>query len=210
MPRGTPANPRPGMSIRAFAKLVGVSHVAVVHRINAGQLTSRSVTKDANGRSCIIDVEQARREWEQNADPVTVAASMGDDLEDEDDSEGLDTGSVKHARLRYLNAKADMAEWERDKLRGELMLRTEHRATMAAALVPRMNELMGVVTKVRELLPHLTIGDLEVIGKAIRKALDGSDDGSLTAADLDVLEGFCRDRRAELSLGQDSNLRAPG
>ncbi|PSJ17139.1 elements of external origin [Nitrosomonas supralitoralis] len=47
-----------GLSIRAYARHRGVSHVAVMKAIEAGR-----ITQEADGA---IDPEQADREWEQN------------------------------------------------------------------------------------------------------------------------------------------------
>lgn len=189
--------PKGAVALKAFAAEVGVSYPAVIDRINRGSLDGRCVGQDAGGRY-ISDPAEAHRQWKANADPVVVAAARGTD--DLDDGEGGDdTGSVKNARLRYLNAKADMAEWERDKLRGELMLTSEHRAILAAAIVPRLTKILGVPTRARQQISTLSLADIEVLDALLREALEGEDDGELTTADLDVLEDFCRERRAELA-----------
>lgn len=189
--------PPGSMSIADFAEECGTTRQAVMKRMDRGTLTSACVGQDGVGRY-ISDPDEARRQWAANVDPQYVAAARPDaDLVDGDDAG--DPESVNRARQRYLNAKADMAEWERDKLRGELMLKTEHRAILAAAIVPRLTKLLGVPTRARQQLPHLTISDMEAIDAIQREALEGEEDSSLTSEDLDVIEAFCRERRAELA-----------
>lgn len=194
MPRA-PQRPPGSISIAEFAAECGTTRQAVMKRMDRGTLTAACVGQDAVGRY-ISDPDEARRQWAANADPQYVANARPD--ADLDEMAG-ESESVNRARERYLSAKADREEMARDTERGELMLKTEHRAILAAAIVPKVNELLGVPTKVRELCPHLSIADIEVIGNAIHKSLSGKEDTSLTAADLDVLEQFCRERRAELA-----------
>jgi hypothetical protein len=55
-----------GISVRAFGRLVGVSHVAVLKGIRSGRL-ARSVRRSSDGRVLVVDVELAKREWTSNA-----------------------------------------------------------------------------------------------------------------------------------------------
>lgn len=52
----------PRLSLRAFAKLVGVTDRAVRKAIASGRLTSRSIGRDARG-PFVRDVAQGEREW---------------------------------------------------------------------------------------------------------------------------------------------------
>lgn len=53
------------LSIRAYAKRIGVSHVAVIGAIKRGVLNSAVVIE---GATKLIDVDVADREWQLNAD----------------------------------------------------------------------------------------------------------------------------------------------
>jgi hypothetical protein len=53
-------------SLRAFARLQGVSHPAVVKAVRIGRLKD-SIGRDLRGRPFIADVDLARREWFANA-----------------------------------------------------------------------------------------------------------------------------------------------
>lgn len=57
-----------GLSIRAYARHRGVSHVAVMKAIESGR-----ITQEADGT---IDPEQADREWEQNTTSLRKRYSM--------------------------------------------------------------------------------------------------------------------------------------
>mgnify|MGYP006949691609 FL=1 len=57
------------LSVRAFAKVLGVSHVAVLKAIERGRLR-HSVRVNPLGKTEIHDVDLARQEWEANAGKV--------------------------------------------------------------------------------------------------------------------------------------------
>jgi hypothetical protein len=56
------------MSLRAFAKRLGVSHTAVGKGIRNGRI-ERALGFDLNGRPMIADPDLAEREWRDNYDP---------------------------------------------------------------------------------------------------------------------------------------------
>ena len=56
------------ISLRAYARLRGVTVAAVSKAIKAGRLTEVSVVYDDKGRPKIRDVDAADREWEANTD----------------------------------------------------------------------------------------------------------------------------------------------
>jgi hypothetical protein len=57
-----------GLSIRAYARHRGISHVAVIKAIEAGR-----ITQQADGT---IDPEQADRDWEQNTTSPRKKSTM--------------------------------------------------------------------------------------------------------------------------------------
>lgn len=61
------------LSVRAFAKVLGVSHVAVLKAIERGRLR-HSVRVNPLGKTEIHDVLMARQEWESNAGKVPKSA----------------------------------------------------------------------------------------------------------------------------------------
>ena len=107
----------------------------------------------------------------------------------------------EQSRARKEAAQAELAELDLAVSRGELIEYARHRAVLAAAIIPRVNRVLGVPTRARESLPHLSIADIEHLDSLLRRALagDGDEDDSLTPADLDVLEAFCREQRDELA-----------
>jgi hypothetical protein len=64
-------------SLRAFAKLLGVSHPAVVKAVAAGRLSTLVVGKNGRGQPVITNAEAARMEWEANASRATKPAKGG-------------------------------------------------------------------------------------------------------------------------------------
>lgn len=62
------------LSVRAFAKVLGVSHVAVLKAIERGRLRA-SVRVNPLGRPEIFDVERARQEWTANAGRATKGST---------------------------------------------------------------------------------------------------------------------------------------
>lgn len=65
------------LSVRAFAKVLGVSHVAVLKAIERGRLRA-SVRVNPLGRPEIFDVERARQEWTANAGRATKGSTGAD------------------------------------------------------------------------------------------------------------------------------------
>jgi len=61
------------LTVRAFAKLIGVSHVAVLKAIERGRLR-HSVRVNSFGKPEVFDPELARREWADNAGRVIKSA----------------------------------------------------------------------------------------------------------------------------------------
>ncbi len=64
-----------GLSVRAFAQRLGVSHVAVLKAIKGGRLSS-SVRLNAKGKAVIVDEAVARQEWAANAGRPTKPAAV--------------------------------------------------------------------------------------------------------------------------------------
>lgn len=58
------------LSVRAFAKELGVSHVAVLNAITRGRLR-HSIRVNSKGWTQIVDVDLARKEWADNAGKPT-------------------------------------------------------------------------------------------------------------------------------------------
>lgn len=66
------------LSLRAFARLIGVNEKAVRRAVQSGRLT-RSLGRDAAGRVVVVDIALARIEWQENAGkPARIAAQPAD------------------------------------------------------------------------------------------------------------------------------------
>lgn len=67
----------PRLSLRASAKVLGVSHVAVGKAIATGRLRAPAVAWDRKGKPYLADIELAKQQWEDNASQPTKHAAEG-------------------------------------------------------------------------------------------------------------------------------------
>jgi hypothetical protein len=133
------------VSLRAFAKVLGVSHPAVRKAVAAGRLSTLVVGKNGRGQPVILNVEAARLEWEANASKPTKpgkggAASLA--------SVQRDIGLERKEKLRFENdlrrgryvlledAKKEAFEAERIIREGVLNLATRLAPELAAETDP--------------------------------------------------------------------------
>jgi hypothetical protein len=177
------------ISLSAYAKRRGVSHVAVSKAIAAGRLTA-SVVRDERGAPKIGDPELADREWAANtrpridhptaevADapvhaPRTARAPAG--------APRPDVPDYNESRARRESALADMAEIEVAERRGELVPVDEARADVVSRFTVVRTRLLGVPSRVAQRLPHLAGEVVPVLDELLREALEElAVDGSAT------------------------------
>ena len=154
-----------GISMRAYAKIRGVSEAAVRKAVSSGRITPND--------DGTIDAERANREWEEN----TGFSRAPNDQ----DPSGADGGSestmaFKRARATHETAKALMARLALDEKRGDLI--DKHEVGQHIGLIGRrvrdswMNwpsrvaPLMAVELGVDERILHITLE------KYVREHLD--------------------------------------
>lgn len=97
----------------AYAKHRGVSSMAVSKAIKAGR-----IKKDANGK---IDVAQADADWEANTKPQMHSPPTTPPKRGKASSVETEIASYGESRARREAANAELAELERDRLRGILI-----------------------------------------------------------------------------------------
>ncbi len=126
-----------GLSIRAYARLRGVSHVAVLRAAKAGR-----IPLEADGT---VDPAKADAAWERTTEPHAaprprrmkpVAAAALSSVRETLREEGLPTGggvSFVQARTAHEIAKAHLARLRLQRMKGELVDRAR-----ATALVFRL------------------------------------------------------------------------
>ena len=103
------------LSIRGYARHRGINHNAVRKAIAAGRITT-----EPDGR---IDPEKADREWASNTDPTRTPNTAPKEGTGSQDRKAGRT--IQAARLRKLEAEAEMAEMKTREKAGELILRDE-------------------------------------------------------------------------------------
>lgn len=108
-----------GLSIRAYARHRGVSHVAVIKAIEAGR-----ITQQADGT---IDPEQADRDWEQNTASARKKSTMQNHIAAESVSTTSSPNGTSLLQARTVNevVKAQTNKVRLAQLKGELVDRPQ-------------------------------------------------------------------------------------
>ena len=143
------------MTVKAYAARRGVSHGSVQHHIDAGMLPTS--TKRVGRRWVIVDVEKADAEWEANARPWV--------------SEHRPVSTLAEATLRERRARAAGMELELARKLRDLVPAHEVQQRWAAQVIATRTALLGVPTRAKGRLPHLTPADLVVLEALIREVL---------------------------------------
>jgi hypothetical protein len=171
------------LSLSAYAKRRGVSHVAVSKAITAGRL-SASVVRDERGAPKIADPELADREWAANTRPRIDHATEGPAEQEPPrarraaPSAASEEGArpkppdYNESRARRESALADMAEIEVAERRGELVPVNEARADVVSRFTVVRTRLLGVPSRVAQRLPHLAGEVVPILDELLREALE--------------------------------------
>lgn len=149
------------MSVRAFARWLGVSHTAVQQRIAAGALPAS--TQRVRGRWQILDAKRAKAEWQAHTRPRVdsrKAARSGA------------SSRLADATFRERSARAETAEIENALKKRALVPLAEFERTWAPRIIGARTHLLGLPTRARQRLPHLTTADMAVLDALVREALE--------------------------------------
>lgn len=180
------AEPKP-LSQRAYAAhrksagLIGETLSAVQRAIKDGRL-SMSLTKDSRGHDKIISAEVADREWEANTRPQPRDPSEVDWAGEDEEPDGYismaeavrlhEVEKWKRARIKRESDELDLG-----KRRGELIPIDEAKATVINEYTSLKTKLLGLPTRARQRLQHLTTEDVRVIDSLVREALESLSTG---------------------------------
>lgn len=169
------------LSLRACAKILGVSPEAVSQAVKSGRLRA-CVVRDHRDQPKISDVEVAKREWAARTDlsraPGYVrerAERRAGGIERRPGLEGVDVPdelSLSEESAREKHWKARIAELDFRERAGELVDATEMEAHIADAFTKVRTRLLGVPTRAKQQLPHLAAGDIAVLDRLLREALE--------------------------------------
>jgi hypothetical protein len=195
------------MSVRAYARHRGSSHQAVLRAIARGRLSAALTTVD--GVTKIADVALADQEWAATTDlskapdavkvraaTMTVAytgveraTAMPSSLATgggyaDIPVESTDATNLATASAREKHWRAELAELNYKQRAGELVNAADMTAAMADAFSTVRTKLLGLPSKAKQQLPHLTLAELATLDAIVREALEGlaSDDLPVTVS----------------------------
>lgn len=143
------------ISIRRFAKRVRVTEAAIRKGIRNGRMP-----KSIRGGK-IVDVALAEREWRENRDP-------GHDFQS---PSGLTTG-LTGVRQREITARATKLEQDVARRAGTLVPAAEVEVRWSARVVAARTKLLGLPSRAKQRMPHLTAADLTELDRLVREALE--------------------------------------
>ncbi len=156
--------------------------MAVTRAVRDGRLTAACVMRDADGRPLgISDFAIADREWEANtsadhreramgsaATPAVRVAPLACD-EDPTAREGMTKSEADTVSAIW---KARTVELEFKQAAGELVPARDVAHKMADVFTACRTKLMGLPSRARQDLPHLSVADIGVIDGLVREALE--------------------------------------
>ena len=149
------------VSLRAFARAQGTTLSSVQRAIAEGRVTS--VGTDAAGKPVILDVVKATEEWAAHTRPrLDSRRSNGHD----------EPSKLAAATVRERIARAEKFELETDRARRLLVSSAEVQLRWSARVVAARTKLLGLPSRAKQRLPHLTAADLATLDKLIREALE--------------------------------------
>ena len=167
------------VSLRALARQLGVSHVALGKAAHAGTLTA-GVVIGASGRVEVIDAAAAVNQWQALHRPRLVADSGGRPaLPVAPPAPEARTAATDYhvGRARRELAQAEMAEIELDARRGQFVPLAVVRERLERVFLECRTKLLAVPNRIRQQLPHLSPADIRTIDDLIRDALEALADG---------------------------------
>jgi phage terminase Nu1 subunit (DNA packaging protein) len=156
------------ITLTAFARLCGVSHAAVHHRIKAGAFPTSA--RQINGRWMIIDVEKAKEEWTARTRPWVGTRRA-------DTGGGPRASAIVKVTIRERKARARIAELEYERRSAALVPAREVALRWAAIVTAARTQILGQLSRIKQQLPHLTASDLAVIERLTRESLEELSEG---------------------------------
>lgn len=180
------------ITFAAYARHRGVSRVAVHKAL--GKRLIRSVRWDGKKQIAIVDVALADREWAANTDlsraPDAVKVKAAADaiavrLEPQahggalkrsvalppPDDQG-EAAALAKASAREKHFRAKLAELKYRERAGELVEAAGIQAQLVDTITTCRTKLLGLPSKAKQRLPHLTLEDLATIEAIVREALE--------------------------------------
>ncbi len=165
----------PPMTLTAYAERRGVSKMAVSRACKVGIL-AECVVRGPTGKVIgISDPELADREWAANSD-YSIATQHAPKAplaprEDDGDPTAYD-GTVSGAAARQKYWQAKLAELKFRQESAELVPAKDVSARLVAVFTQCKTRLLGIPSRARQALPHLTVADVAALENLVREALE--------------------------------------
>jgi len=155
-----------------MARVLGVSATAVRKAIQTGRIPSTLVGERelSTGRSVpvILDAQAAAAAF--SGRQPAMSASRADVRQREQAPTAVPSlAESREAREHY---RAQIAKLEFEERAGKLVDAEEFRDRFATMIVTVRTRLLGVPSKAKGRIQHLTVGEIEVLDELIREALD--------------------------------------
>jgi phage terminase Nu1 subunit (DNA packaging protein) len=149
--------PHSGASLADLAQTLGVSDAAIRKAVRTGRLV-QSIRTGAMGRITVTDVSLARREWHENSNSSQSASHPY-----------LTTAEERRRLLRVQRHKVQI---QNARLLGRLIPAAEAETMYAQRVVEARTKLLGLPSRAKQRLPHLTDHDMAVLDALIRESLE--------------------------------------
>lgn len=178
------------MSLRAYAKRRGVTAMAVSLAVKKGTL-SASVVRDEYGQPKIGDPDLADQEWAANTDhgraptfvkerglaPVGGKAPEPAELSPPPSGRPDEVPTVKEVSLSEASRqeklwRAKLAELKYREQAAELIPAKDVSDKVTSAFLQCRTRLLGIPSRARQALPHLSAADVVTLEDLIREALE--------------------------------------
>lgn len=182
-----------GLSLREFGERLGVSGEAVRKAIATGRIPADCVGERRlrGGRTwpIIIDPERAAKAWGYNTDPTwqrdnakISAAKRGKrpsrpssappPIDSGQLAAGATVPTITQSKAVAEAYKARLLKLEYDEKAGRLLPADTVKIEIASMIATVRTRLLGVPTKAKQRIPHLTRDDVNEIEDLIREALE--------------------------------------
>lgn len=162
------------MTLADFARRHGVSKMAISKAIASGRLSS-CVARDERGRPSITDAELADLQWQggrRAPAPRDRAVDRSAPLPDGVPALSTSVAVKEAATARKEQARAELAEFDLAKRRGQLIDKEQARGDMKDAYTLVKTRLLGVPSRFAQRCPQYAAAVVPEMDKLIREALE--------------------------------------
>jgi hypothetical protein len=158
------------MTLRDYALRRGVSTMTISRAVKRGKLKA-SVVYGPRGEPKICDPELADREWNDTTD-YTTAPQRAPGHDGPVESSAVEGMSLSEASAAEKVWRAKLAELKYKEAASELISAKSVEQKLQNVFTTCKTKLLGLPTRARQALPHLTLADVASIEDLVREALE--------------------------------------